>query len=317
MKLEAIRASFDNGKLEKPEYIKQMHSVHQSLFDYSKWIGRTDVQKIEISEGQVLVTTKFKNANYSGDGPVFVCNANDERIAPIEIMNFFHYEEDEFNMVCNLITDGDTVFDIGGNIGFYSIHLAYQFPQSKFFAFEPIPHTFSYLKQNVELNQLPQIQYFNWGLSKEQEDLSFYFYPEGSGNASITNLSDRDSVEKVKAHVKKLDDVWADLGAKTVDFIKCDVEGAEYFVFQGAEKVLREHKPIVFTEMLRKWAAKFDYHPNAIIDFFSNLGYQCFFAKNGKLNEIKEMTTETIDTNFFFLHSEKHQHLREMYQVNV
>jgi FkbM family methyltransferase len=272
MKLEEVRASFDNGKLEKPEYIEQMHIIHQSLFDYSKWIGKTDVQKIEISASNLLITTKFKNANYSGYGPTFVCNPDDERIAPIEILNFFHYEEDEYNMVCNLIGDGDTVFDIGGNIGFYSIHLSYQFPNSNFFAFEPIPNTFSYLKGNVELNKLKNIKFFNWGLSREEEELNFFFYPEGSGNASITDLSERDNVVEVRAYVKKLDDVWDEIGAKTVDFIKCDVEGAEYFVFQGGENVIREHTPIVFTEMLRKWAAKFEYHPNAIIDFFSKVG---------------------------------------------
>jgi hypothetical protein len=56
-----------------------------------------------------------------------------------------------------------------------------------------------------------------------------------------------------------------------VDFIKCDVEGAELFVYQGAKATLMQQKPIVFTEMLRKWAAKFDYHPNDIIALFDEL----------------------------------------------
>ncbi|WP_342228107.1 FkbM family methyltransferase [Rickettsiella endosymbiont of Rhagonycha lignosa] len=50
-----------------------------------------------------------------------------------------------------------------------------------------------------------------------------------------------------------------------LDFIKCDVEGAELTIYTGGINVIREHKAIIFTEMLRKWSVKFNYHPNDII----------------------------------------------------
>jgi hypothetical protein len=62
----------------------------------------------------------------------------------------------------------------------------------------------------------------------------------------------------------------------------------------------------VFAEMLRKWSEKFNYHPNEIIELFRSIGYGCFHVTNNKLKEIAEMTDETIETNFFFLHLEKH-----------
>ncbi len=86
-----------------------------------------------------------------------------------------------------------------------------------------------------------------------------------------------------------------------LDFIKCDVEGAELLTFQGGLKTITKYKPIVFTEMLRKWSAKFNYHPNEIIELFKDIGYGCYFVVNDKLHEIKMMTDETIETNFFFL----------------
>ncbi|MBV5329624.1 MAG: FkbM family methyltransferase, partial [Chlorobium sp.] len=88
-----------------------------------------------------------------------------------------------------------------------------------------------------------------------------------------------------------------------------DVEGAELFAFQGAMKTLQRDKPIVFTEMLRKWAEKFNYHPNDIITLFSSLEYRCFYADGSNLKELAEMTDDTVETNFFFLHSGKHQQL--------
>ena len=84
-----------------------------------------------------------------------------------------------------------------------------------------------------------------------------------------------------------------------LDFVKCDVEGAEYFVYQGGLETFKHKKPIIFTEMLRKWAAKFGYHPNDIINYFSQFGYKCFIANKGKLKIVDKVDEQTIETNFF------------------
>ncbi|HLO94734.1 MAG TPA: FkbM family methyltransferase, partial [Burkholderiaceae bacterium] len=137
---------------------------------------------------------------------------------------------------------------------------------------------------------------------------TFYFYPEGSVNASSVNVSERRDAELITCHVERLDDFVSN-NKLHVDFIKCDVEGAELFVFQGATETLQRDKPIVFTEMLRKWAAKFNYHPNEIIALFASFEYRCFYAGENALKELAEMTDETVETNFFFLHAKKHQQL--------
>jgi hypothetical protein len=58
--------------------------------------------------------------------------------------------------------------------------------------------------------------------------------------------------------------------------------------------------------MLRKWSAKFNYHPNEIISLLGEFGYLCFAVNKERLIEIPLMDENTIETNFFFLHSEKH-----------
>jgi len=88
-----------------------------------------------------------------------------------------------------------------------------------------------------------------------------------------------------ECNVKTLDDFINKKKIK-IDFIKCDVEGAELFVFLGAKKVLLEHKPIIFCEMLRKWCKKFKYHPNEIILLFYKLGYKCFYINNSNNQKI-------------------------------
>lgn len=58
--------------------------------------------------------------------------------------------------------------------------------------------------------------------------------------------------------------------------------------------------------MLRKWAQHFGYSPNDIIDWFAALGYGCFTVHGPRLTPLGRMDDETAETNFFFLHAEKH-----------
>ncbi|HTC00865.1 MAG TPA: hypothetical protein VK705_09300, partial [Ferruginibacter sp.] len=83
---------------------------------------------------------------------------------------------------------------------------------------------------------------------------------------------------------------------------------------KGALEVLKEYKPIVFTEMLRKWSAKYNYHPNDIIKLFSDKDYSCFFSKNNSLIRITEITDATEHTNFFFLHKDQHFDIINSYE---
>ena len=109
-----------------------------------------------------------------------------------------------------------------------------------------------------------------------------------------------------------MDSFVREMNIQQLDFVKCDVEGAEYFVYQGGIESLRKFKPIIFSEMLRKWSAKFNYHPNDIINFLSKIGYLCFVIHEDKLEQFTLMDENTLETNFIFLHEKKHaQQIRE------
>lgn len=299
MRLHELRSKFEAGNLEKQQYILQAHSSHQVLLEYAEYLKMTDIEKIEILDDRVIMTTRES-------GIKMICDKNDQRIIPVEILNFGQFEKTDNQMVISLIEEGYNVLDIGANIGWYSINIAKNFQNVNIHAFEPIPKTFQYLKNNLELNEVANVNLHNFGFSSENKELTFYYYPECSGNASSANLSDSTSVETITCHVNKLDDFTAE-NDLSIDFIKCDVEGAELLVFQGGYATLKEQQPIVFTEMLRKWAAKFNYHPNAIIDLMKEAGYRCFTAEGPGLKEFFAIDENTTETNFFFLHKVKHQ----------
>jgi FkbM family methyltransferase len=302
MSILDTRNKFLTSKISKPEFIKMMYELHHfKLFEYVDYIKQTNIASIEISNDDLIMTSR-------DTGVKIICPLGDYRVAPIEALNFLDYETIDSAMIMQLVPSEGCVIDIGANIGWYSINIAKKYPLTKVHAFEPIPKTYSFFERNVKLNRLENITTQNFGLSNERKDITFYFYPEGGVNASSANLSDRSDTELITCHVERLDDYVKD-NKLHVNFIKCDVEGAELFAFQGAKKTLQRDQPIVFAEMLRKWAAKFNYHPNEIIMLFSSFGYRCFYAYGKALKELSAIDDETLETNFFFLHSEKHEQL--------
>ncbi len=74
------------------------------------------------------------------------------------------------------VSDGDCVFDVGANIGLYSIFLSQSHRDLKIFAFEPIPQTFSILEKNLGayLNG-SEVKLFNFGLSRQSGRSHFEF----------------------------------------------------------------------------------------------------------------------------------------------
>jgi FkbM family methyltransferase len=230
----------------------------------------------------------------------------DKRITPVDTFNFDQYELEDSEMLYKLVSDNDTIFDIGGNIGWYSNHLAKKLPGATIYSFEPIPETFAQLKRNAEMNHSGNIILNNFAFSDAVQTLKFYYSPNITGASSSQNITENEGMVKLECPADTIDNFVAKNNVPKLDFIKCDVEGAEFFVYKGGAATIEKCKPIVFSEMLRKWSAKFGYHPNDIIDFFRQFGYNVYTSHGGKLVPFGTVTDDTMETNYFFLHPEKH-----------
>jgi len=291
--------------IDKSIFIEDMYVTHHSkLYEYAEYLHKTDIEKITIENNRVITTSRKH-------GIKIECNSGDYRIAPIEVLNFFDYEKDESDMIESLMCFGSekkNFVDIGANIGWYSILVAKSNRNVFVHSFEPIPKTYQSLVKNVDLNSLPNILTHNFGFSDKGGEFDFYYYSECSGNASLANVSNLKNIEIVKCKVKTLDDYVNESNIQ-IDFIKCDVEGAELLVFKGGIDAIKNSKPIVFSEILRKWSEKFNYNPNKIFEFFHELGYLSFTVSGKDLIRFEIMNDSTVETNFFFLHQEKHSDL--------
>lgn len=298
--IHQLKGRFESGSLAKADFISQMHSqVHSRLFYYAGELSQVDIEKIEISAGEVIITSRR-------DGIRVAVDPEDHRTAPIEILNFGEYEPEETQVIRRIAEKMDTMLDIGANIGWYSLMASKLNPEATIHSFEPIPATYSHLIHNFSLNAIDHSQCYNYGLSDEPGSFPFYFYPEGGVNASMQNLACRDDVSVIDCELRTLDSVLEWLPSNNrIDFIKCDVEGNELFVLRGGLKLLSKYKPILLCELLRKWSASFGYHPNEAIDLLQSIGYKVYTAaSDGKLIQFSRITESTIHTNFFFVHPE-------------
>lgn len=298
------KADFASGKLKKFAFLKKMYGVHRYLFEYSRLLGKTDILNIEVNDEGVILT-------FRTSGVRMKLIPGDTSLAPLTAFNLGGHEKEEIKMSLRIIRKnlgkGSVVLDIGANIGWFALHIGKAFEDIKTYAFEPLPNAYSCFKDNIRINGLKNIELFNMGLSNRTYTTMFFCERERcSVSASMVNITGVRKYNQIKCRVQKLDD-FIDRKNIPVDFVKCDVEGAELLVLKGGLKTIRRHKPVLFLEMLRKWSAKYGYHPNDIIRLLGEIGYECYRMRDNRLIRFHKMTESTVDTNFLFLYPGKHK----------
>ena len=150
-----------------------------------------------------------------------------------------------------LIRSGDLIFDIGANIGYLSLLFHSLLKNTgTIIALEPSTRCFHQLQRNTAFTN--KIQALNMAISNKT----------GKHQFSETHCLERSSLEAVNSCAKtidvetiQLDDLCLKYGIP--DFIKIDVEGHEFAVFQGAEKMLSSKlRPLIYFEALDSTALK-------------------------------------------------------------
>ncbi len=223
----------------------------------------------------------------------------------------------EFPIFEKIITQGSSVIDLGANIGLYSKCFSSLVGETgKVYSIEPIPFTFSVLSNNIIKSNLQNVLPFQFAASNKVGDseMTIPSYRETHGidskgnqyageglnyyTASLESFSSAES-HRVSVPLLTLDDFVRNNNIADISFIKCDVEGHELAVFQGASQSLRKFSPSLYIEIMddlseptTNGAALFDY----LIDF----GYRpyVYVPETKKLKEWKR--GDLPQTNYFF-----------------
>jgi FkbM family methyltransferase len=152
----------------------------------------------------------------------------------IEYMQGFKFRINEqyFEYFLNL-PDNPSFVDGGGYEGETVLKFIKKYPiYDHIFYFEPCED--SMLKSKINLRNVKNITYYQVGLWHEKNYLHF------NSNLGNANFIDENGNTEIK--VDSLDNIIGPLNQK-IDFIKLDVEGAEYNALIGAEETIIKHKP--------------------------------------------------------------------------
>jgi len=161
------------------------------------------------------------------------------------------YETDEIRRVRSLLNPGDTAIDVGAHIGFFTMQMAAAVGATgRIYAFEPSPAA-DLLERSLTENRFEDRVVFRRAAVGASEGSATLIFPAETLNSGGAYLL-RDGGAPLAGHLKKEVPLVAldrlDL-RRPVRFIKMDVEGAEPQVVRGAERILREDRPVILSEL--------------------------------------------------------------------
>ncbi|GAB6010626.1 FkbM family methyltransferase [Viscerimonas tarda] len=209
----------------------------------------------------------------------------------------YHY------FVRNLIKKGDTVIDIGANLGYYTFLFSkWVGDAGRVYAVEPI-EIFNKVLQRKAGKQ-KNVTFFPYALGLEEKEV-LMVTSSGAGylRTGLPHVFDpkRDSSPQAQdfsftVEMKVPSVLFRDIDR--IDYIKCDIEGFEYTALTEMEDILKRHKPTVQVEV---WADT----EQQLLDYFDSLGYTPYKLLKKKLVSDKDLIKQAGGDYIFIPNSDK------------
>ena len=178
--------------------------------------------------------------------------------------------------------------DCGCNFGAYSIPIAKKFEDQNIYAFDASKKAIYNLQQNIELNKIKNINYFNIGIGDKNTEAYF--------NENIDNLKNDGSFrftqnkDNEKINIYKLDDIFKNekISLKENIIIKLDLEGFDFLALKGLSETIKKSKVIIFIEISKMLLENSENFSNEFDLFIKNnrLSIYDLNLKSKDVNEI-------------------------------
>lgn len=207
-------AKFENAV---KAYIK--NAVYYNRNKDKMGLSRTDFFKIKNYSIQYnyIAETLFLNRPFELTSPFWFMHGIDE-IFIQEVYKYASYEQEP------------VILDCGANIGLSVIYFKRLYPKAKVIAFEPDPQIFSILSKNLAEYNYDDVEIVNAAVWNENATLTF----ESDGSVGGRIDSDKTTGNGIKVKSVRLRDYLT----SHVDFLKIDIEGAEYEVLKDCKDLI-------------------------------------------------------------------------------
>lgn len=232
---------------------------------------------------------------------VMVADGRDSISSSIYWQGIESYEIDETKVYLAMLNQAQVVFDIGANVGLYSLLAASHSKPQHIYTFEPMPTIANVLRRNMLANQFDQVSIHEIALTDSNGEITFHIpiqptYPMGSS----TNENFRANTKAITVQAMTLDTFVEQHNIDKIDLMKVDTESTEPAVLRGATHVINRDHPFIVCEILLEEPRQ------AISDFFADKDYHVYRIEHGGMRHLEHIEIDEDATNFLFVPSEKH-----------
>ena len=204
------------------------------------------------------------------------------------------------------VREGNTVVDIGANVGYYALLEAKLVGDSGIvYAIEPVPETIELLRQNIELNKYTNIKTYQQAIGNKTGIASMYVaeWLNRSQMKDLNNTHINTVSREINVPVSTLDEFLED--KKFPDLIRMDVEGYEYNIFKGMKKILEAEYPLkICMEFHFRWLGI--EKSLKLLRTLKNTGFEIAVATY-EIDENCITTSKTLENIASYLNSKCHR----------
>ena len=200
-----------------------------------------------------------------------------------QIILFKNFEPDETNYFNSILKPNDICFDVGGNVGFFSMLMAKRASKGVVHVFEPIPLNAALIRTSAELNGFGNLVINNVAVGSQKGSVAFSISID-SAYSSMHPTGRRAEDKSIIVPVKTIDEYVTVHSVPRIDILKVDVEGAEALVIEGAANILKDttRRPrMVLLELFDINLVPFDSDVLKIVSRMVSFGYAAKVLKNG------------------------------------
>lgn len=225
---------------------------------------------------------------------------NHDSFQSMWLMYNYIVDWEEFLFIHYYLRKNSIVFDIGANMGFYTIWMSRSIDElGQIHSFEPDTKNFKRLSQNISINQFKgQFHPNNVAVSKKNGKMKMTIGFDGENHLVPINFGGNSSLINVVC----LDDYCYQHNISRIDFIKIDVEGFELDVLKGGINLLTQKNVDVIQLELNRALINSGTTPVEIISFVEQIGYT-FCTYDFKTNKIIPTTVNDEHENYFIINN--------------
>jgi FkbM family methyltransferase len=182
------------------------------------------------------------------------------------------------------INQNDVVLDIGAHIGLFTLYASQFCTKGSIFSFEPMKDNYQLLLENIKLNNLKQVKFFNLAVSNSNDPIKLFINDDESGHSMFSQSSQNLTVNSIS-----LKRIFDENQIEYCNFLKLDCEGAEYEIIKNL--------PLSYFEKIDKMIIEYhmaDSNPELLIELKKILTSQNF-----------KIETKSLFPNIGFLYAKK------------